>query len=450
MFLQQNALLALDADGPYLTRRSGGPRHALTIGETVGISLLAHCGDELLAQELANEIMGPSGSNWIQHVLKRYATYFGAGTPMELEVEWLAGLKTQKFPHSPRRQAAPSAVTWLVTLACNRKCPYCFYKVTPHYAASVHSPSDCNLSYTAALTMIEEMADIGAADLYLTGGEPLLRKDLTKIIAFASLRNVRAHMVTKYPIDDEMAASLADAGLHEVTFSLDDARAHVAAALAGANGFLGEATLAIKALATAQIPTKVNAVVSAVNEKNLEQLTELLIDLGVSHLSLAAYVTPQPARSNTLKLAPPSRILERRVRELQEKYIGEISIEINGSALSSEISGRSCGRHTDCDVGIDALDVLPNGQVTRCRYLPHDSRLVVGDLRRQSIMDIWNGDTLQAFQHPEPSAYKETNCHDCSGFEFCNSRGRCYFTALINEKRIHAPDVFCTRRGLIQ
>ena len=45
--------------------------------------------------------------------------------------------------------------------------------------------------------MVREMARIGAADLYLTGGEPFLRQDLPELVEEASAVRVRTHAVTK-------------------------------------------------------------------------------------------------------------------------------------------------------------------------------------------------------------------------------------------------------------
>jgi len=297
--------------------------------------------------------------------------------------------------------------------------------------------------------MVEEMAAIGAADLYLTGGEPLLRHDLLKIIAAASRRRVRVRVVTKYPVTQEFARELAAAGLFAATVSLDDARPHVAAALAGAPGYLGEAQEAIRAFVSAGIPLKVNAVVSRVNQEHLGELAETLIGWGVPELAVSPYVTPQPVRRNALALAPPGETFGQHVERLKERYGERLRIETGGSTIPEAGAERGCGRHVDCDVGIDALDVLPDGRVSRCRYLPHASELVVGDLTKQSIMDVWNGTTLRGFASPARAEYGDTACGTCGGFDACNSRGRCYFTALSGNGRLHAPDAFCKTPPLL-
>jgi radical SAM protein with 4Fe4S-binding SPASM domain len=292
--------------------------------------------------------------------------------------------------------------------------------------------------------MVEEMADIGAGDLYLTGGEPLLRQDLLNIMGVAKSLGVRTHVVTKYPVENDLAERLRAAGLTGITISLDDARPHVAAALAGAPNYLDEVIVAIAAILQAGIPLKVNAVVSSVNQNELDHLADLMVQLQVPELSISPFVSPQVTRSNTLQLAPPAGLFVQRCRELQQRYEGQLKVHVGGSQIPDDSgSNRACGRHVDCDVGIGALDVLPDGRVTRCRYMPHEAALIVGDLKVESIMEIWEGDALRHYQRPQRDSYAGASCHDCSGFESCNSRGRCYFTALANHGTLYAPDVFC-------
>lgn len=443
-FLSSDVLLSSSPSGPYLTRSSGGPRHPLTVGEAVAVNLLAAVGNETEAKQLASNVLGDSAGTWVSRILQRFPTFFGDGVPRFLNCEWLATLRPEFCKPPPRRQAAPAAITWLVTLACNRKCPYCFYDVHFHRAHSSESPKDASFGFPHAIRMLEEMAFIGTGDLYLTGGEPLLRQDIVDIIAVAHSHHLRTHVVTKYPINARLADRLAAAGLTDITVSLDDARPHVASALAGASNYLDEAVEAIQSLVRAEIAVKVNSVVSSVNQDELDQLARLMIELRVPDLAISPYVTPQTSRSNTLQLSPPAGLFLERCGELQSKYAGQLEVHVGGSQLPDDSSGaRACGRHVDCDVGIDALDVLPDGRVTRCRYLPNEPALVVGDLKQQSLMDIWDGDTLRQFQGPARDAYSETACHTCDGFDGCNTRGRCYFTALSNHGTLYAPDVFC-------
>lgn len=447
--LQEGVGVERSEHGPTLQREGTDVVHPLQVGEALALSLLDAYGDETTARQLlreclARESLGTENADSVfDHVLHRFHPFLDlhpepAGERL-VDLEWLRAA----HGFSPRREGravAPEAVTWLVTLGCNRRCPYCFYDVFHHGADARRDPEDATLPTERALAMVREMGQIGAGDLYLTGGEPLLRSDLLAIISAATENRVRTHLVTKFAIDTDLADRLARAGIYRVTVSLDDARPRIAAGLAGAHGYLEEAKSTLRALMAAGIPVEVNGVVTALNADALDELALLLIDLGVPRLSLGNYSPPE-FRAHAQRLVPPEgRTTADEVARLAERFAGRLIVESSGSGLPDE---KPCGSQQVCDVGFTALDVLPDGSVTRCRYLPEQPSLVVGSVADSSLREIWRSPRLGALMEPEPDSYAGTACHGCGGFGGCNARGRCYFTALGLSERLHAPDAFC-------
>jgi pyrroloquinoline quinone biosynthesis protein E len=446
--LQGNVRLEHTPNGPALTREGTDVALPLQIGEALVLCLLDAYGDECTARELVSECLAPHDSAALfDHVLHRFRPFLGS-------TEETRGAEVAEIPvelgwlHNPpalgrrsARAAAPEAVTWLVTLGCNRRCPYCFYDVFHHQAGIDQNPADATLASERALEMVREMGRIGAADLYLTGGEPLLRTDLVDIIAAATANRVRTHLVTKYLIDESLAARLAAAGVHHVTVSLDDARSRIAAGLAGAKGYLEEAQVTLRNLRAAGVAVDVNCVVTSLNQDGLDGLARLLVELGIGKLSLGTYSAPSWRRS-AQRLVPAGPATASEVRRLALQFAGDLVVESSGSAVPEE---RPCGNDQVCDVGFTALDVLPDGSVTRCRYLPDHPALIVGNLNESSLLEIWRSKALGALTDPQTASYEGTACHGCQGFNACNSRGRCYYTAWAESSRVHAPDAFCQR-----
>jgi radical SAM protein with 4Fe4S-binding SPASM domain len=240
----------------------------------------------------------------------------------------------------------------------------------------------------------------------------------------------------------ELARTLAQAGLTEITFSLDDARPKEAAMLAGTSGYLDEAKLAIQALLEAGLSLEVNAVVTSLNIDYLEPLVALGVALGTPKLTFSDYTLPLNPRSAAVRLVDPTINLQRRLEKLCQQYGHLIDLQL-GTSSAIGTGQEPCDQNAVCDVGFRDLHVLPDGRVTRCRYLPEHDELVVGSLQAQSIMEIWNGDKLSALSDPYQTAYEKTDCQGCGSFQTCNRRGRCYFTALTRSSRLYAPDDFC-------
>lgn len=448
LFLQPDVGFRSLRGWPVLGRQGTRVVHRLRVAEALALTFLGATGDPQVAEELCAQCL-PQGNNsqWLARVVDRYWTYLGDGPPRPVDLHWLESLDPDQAHRQEgvRRETAPAAIIWLVTLACNRRCPYCFYNVTRHAVGRPDSPADATFPLPDAVRMVMEMGQIGAADLYLTGGEPLLRKDLLEIIEAATSAHVRTHLVTKYPVDRHLAQGLGRAGLSFVTVSLDDARSREAAALAGASGYLDEAKTAIAALLEAGIPLEVNAVATRVNVHQLEPLVQLAVALGVPKLTVNAYTLPYPLRPASLRLLPTEVALPDIVHTLQQRYGHRIALHVGSSAAGA--GWEPCSAQAVCDIGLRDLHVLPDGRVTRCRYLPGHDELIVGTLQQQTLLEIWEGTRLATLSSPARSAYDGTACRGCGSFNACNTRGRCYFTALVRAGRLHAPDDFCREKG---
>ncbi|HXG32667.1 MAG TPA: radical SAM protein [Bryobacteraceae bacterium] len=448
LYLQAGVRLFIGLAGPSLAREGVPVVHVLGVGEAVALACLAATGSQQEAERVCAACL-PEGSRWVARVVDRYWTYLGGGAPRPLDVGWIGQLARTRplFPILPqsniKREAAPAAVTWMVTLGCNRHCPYCFYEVFAH-GAGAGTPPDATFPLEAACRMVREMAEVGAADLYLTGGEPLLRADLSEVIAEAARVRVRTHLVTKFAIGRGMARRLAAAGLSRITYSLDDARPAHAARLAGAPGYLAEAEEALRALLEAGLAPEVNAVVTAWNADGLEGLAARLVELGVPQLKLSRFSVPFPARPVASRLTTGTAIPELAER-LRNRWGHRLAVVVDLASATDGADGVRCGQYSVCEVGVRALDVLPDGSVTRCRYLPGRRELIAGSLLTSTLLEIWNGAALARLTRPARQAYHDQPCENCDAFEGCHSRGRCYVSSLMASGTLYAPDRFCTR-----
>lgn len=450
LFLQPDVSLSIEADGAVLFREGVPVSHILGVGEALALSWLASTGEYESAADACAQCH-PSGARWVESVVDRYWTYLGDGPARPLDIAWLERISTSHpvFPILPmsnvKQEAAPACITWMVTLGCNRKCPYCFFNVFNYGAGSNTGPPDATFPLADVVRMVQEMALIGTADLYLTGGEPFLRPDLPEIIEEASRVRVRTHAVTKYLVSRQLARRLALAGITSITVSLDDHRSKEAGALAGAPGYLDEATETIRTLLEAGIAVDVNAVATKINVDHLEELASYVADLKVTRLKISPFHSPYPIRLPAERLVTSAPI-QARVTELQTLFASRgLEIELGGEEDPS--SSVKCGSSIVCEIGTRALDVLPDGSVSRCHYLPGVTELKVGSLTTQTILEVWNSSRLHALSRPNRDVFQDTDCWSCEGHQACNARGRCYVSALQNTGQLHAPDAFCTREA---
>jgi len=106
-------------------------------------------------------------------------------------------------------------VVWNITKRCNLRCRHC-------YAGAEGEQGPDAISTDAAKGIIDDLASFGSPVLLFSGGEPLVRRDLPELAAYAVERGMRAVVSTNGTmITPSMARDLKDIGLSYVGISID-------------------------------------------------------------------------------------------------------------------------------------------------------------------------------------------------------------------------------------
>ena len=106
-------------------------------------------------------------------------------------------------------------VVWNMTRRCNLKCVHC-------YAQAVKEEGKDEISTEQAKQIIDDLAQYGAPVMLFSGGEPLVRQDLTELAHYAVGKGMRAVISTNGTlITKDKARELKDVGLSYVGISLD-------------------------------------------------------------------------------------------------------------------------------------------------------------------------------------------------------------------------------------
>lgn len=134
------------------------------------------------------------------------------------------------------------------------------------------------LSYDEIIKVARAAIELGVSKIRLTGGEPLLDKNISELIvrlcALPGLADLA--LTTNGALLAPAAKRLADAGLHRVTISLDSTDADIFRAMSGGRGDLQQVLAGIAAAKDAGLgPIKINVVVQRrVNDHTVLDLLE--------------------------------------------------------------------------------------------------------------------------------------------------------------------------------
>ncbi len=258
---------------------------------------------------------------------------------------------------------------------CNFRCPYCMpedrYPRDHAFLAAAQRLSAAEIARLAGL-----FVEMGVRKLRLTGGEPLLRRDLPEIVAaLASLPHAPDLALTSNGVLLKRdAAALAAAGLKRITVSLDALDPVIFAAMSGGRGHVGDVIEGIAhANRTGLTPIKINCVVQrGVNECEVLPLVEHFrgsghilrfieyMDVGTCNRWLATSVVPSRELLARIHAAHP-------LEPVQSAYRGEVAERyrfVDGSGeigFVSSVSQPFCGDCTRARLSAD-------GQLYTCLF----------------------------------------------------------------------------------
>jgi len=193
-----------------------------------------------------------------------------SGTAIPLRVE----------PASPPRDRLGRPLRDLrisVVDRCNFRCPYCMPEdlyPRDHEFLAKHE----RLRFEEIERLVRVFAALGVRKLRLTGGEPLLRRDLPTLVrALAAVPGIEdVALTTNGSLLAAQAAALREAGLHRITLSLDTLDPATFRTLSGGRGEVADVLAAIAAAEQAGFARlKINCVVvRGVNDGQVPALIE--------------------------------------------------------------------------------------------------------------------------------------------------------------------------------
>jgi len=317
--------------------------------------------------------------------------------------------------NKPANDWKPQVVSWNLTQGCNLRCPHCYL------AAGESAPYE--LSTEEALKLIDQLAEAGTQLLILTGGEPLLRRDLFELSAHAAERGLMVVLGTNGTlIDERIAQRLKECGVRGVGISLDSLDPQKHDAFRGLPGAWERAVRAIEICVAQGLEVAVQASVLPMNCAEILEMIEFAYEKGARAFN--AYFLVCTGRGEKMTDITPQQYeaLLHQLIEAQARYL-KLGLLIRAKCaphvkrlayerLREGAFGAGALAGSGCPAGTSYLRITPQGEVTPCPYLP----FVVGNIRHKPLSEIWQGsEILQKLRSPELGG----RCGVCEFKELC-------------------------------
>ncbi|MFG2043463.1 pyrroloquinoline quinone biosynthesis protein PqqE [Dactylosporangium sp. NPDC048998] len=297
----------------------------------------------------------------------------------------------------------PTGLLAELTYRCPLQCAYCSNPVElAAYRDELGTAQWCDV--------LDQARAAGVLQVHLSGGEPLLRRDLPELVGHASRLGMYTNLVTSgIPLDADRLAALLAAGLDHLQLSIQDARQAEADRVAG--GRFHDRKLAAAGLIRASgIPLTVNVVLHAGNVARLEEIAELAVALGADRLELAHTQFYGWGLRNRAALMPTRAQVDAAAEaaaEVHRRHGERVEIVYVRPDYHT-------GTPKPCMQGWGArqLVVTPNGDALPCLAAGQLPGLEVPSVRTAPLAGIWQDSPL--FNAFRGTAWMPQPCRDCA------------------------------------
>jgi len=344
-------------------------------------------------------------------------------------------------------------VVWNTTKRCNLYCEHC-------YAAANTEGAPNELSTAEGKALIDDLAAFGVPVLLFSGGEPLVREDLTELISYAADNGVRPVLSTNGTLlTPELARELKAAGLKYAGISVDGLPERNDQ-IRGQEGAFDAAVRGIEACLDAGLKTGLRYTITEHNVDDLVGVVDLLTDIGVDrfcfyHLDYGGRgadisdidLSPEATREAVTDLCDLTRKYHAAGEDIETLLVGNYAdagylVEYANREMGTErarLIRRYLERNGGDPTGERVADVDPIGNVHLTQFW---QGYALGNVRDRSFGAIWSDESnplLAALRNRE--AHLSGRCSDCAYQQIC--RGGSRLRALSAHDDPFAPDPKC-------
>jgi radical SAM protein with 4Fe4S-binding SPASM domain len=364
----------------------------------------------------------------------------------------------------------PYVISWNLTYRCNLACEHCYLDAGGTPQVDTENFADrSELGTEDCFRVIDEIAAFAPECLtILTGGEPLLRRDILEIVRRAAERELWVVVGTNgVRISENVAGRLAEAGARGLSLSLDALDAERHDRFRNVRGAWQNTVEGAQILNRIGLPFIVQTTAGSHNLGELDAIADFAYERLAAKVWNLYFLVPTGRGQFVSDMTPAQydQVLAALYR-IQRRYSGRMLVnakcaphyiktllenarfpaedgepasaphaESEGTLANSSPIRTYSGGAGGCPAGTHYMGIRPNGDVTPCPYLP----VFAGNLRRAALADLWTSSDLFADIRRRPALGGR-----CGACEMNGHCGGCRARAFGMTGDLMAEDPLCT------
>ncbi len=298
----------------------------------------------------------------------------------------------------------PSTLIAELSYQCPLHCPYCSNPLDIGGETYRHE-----LETEHWIRAFGEARSLGVLQLALTGGEPMLRRDLVELCAGARDAGLYSSLITAGTLfTHERAQALKAAGLDHVQISIQSPDPEENDRIAGNRSFEKKLAAARHAKEL-DFPLTINCVLHRQNLDRIEEVLDLALDLGAQRLELANTQYYGWAVPNQEALMPSREQLlraEDAVQRFRERVGPKVDVLWVLPDFYEDLPKPCMGGW-----GRTAMVIAPNGDVLPCQAASTIPGLEFANVRDHALEWIWS--ESDAFARFRGTDWMQEPCRTC-------------------------------------
>lgn len=389
--------------------------------------------------------------------------------PPQVIVEYKEGMKIDQYKYSDflyndvdltmSRFDAPIDIICNLTLQCATSCVYCYAdrKGNQHKRMGIETLDK----------IIDEAKKIGVIRFKLMGGEVMLYDGWEHIVHKLIDYGYQPDISIKRPMTEEEIIKWKElkATTNPIQISLDTAiKEHLYQILQVSDPYFEKIIETINLLEKHHVKYIVHTVLNRYNDsiddiaslvdffKNRKYLKKWMFD--AAKCSMYNSLKYRDYKTSLEKLKPIGEYLQsinkQKIFPFELKSPG---IPLNHNKLSKQQKYNLFENRTMCTGNLDAIYILPDGKVTICEELYWHPKFIIGDLTKQSIMEVWNSKKARdMFFLNQSSIPDDSPCSNCPDYTECRKyKHICWRDTLLGygSEKWYYPDLTCPRAPFI-
>lgn len=357
---------------------------------------------------------------------------------------------SSKLDLSNKRHCTPTTLTLMLTTKCYTNCFYCY--------ADKRRNIDCSIPFKRICELIDESIHAKVKNIEIIGGEIFLYKKWYSLLNKLYSVGYNPYISTKMPIHAKIISQLKELGVNDIQLSIDSLKTNSLKDILQIGGnYSDKIKNTIQLLDNNEIKIYIHSILTHKNQtiddisslydfiKNIKNVVRWKLDIADEPFFMNSKHSVKPGMDSIKIINDYLNGINVNKGNLDLIYNLDPKKDNGKNGMNKQVN--SFFARGSCSGNYTSLFILPDGKVTLCEQLYWNPVFILGDVKEQGILDIWNSQKARDMYNLKQSLIPpDSLCHTCDKFVECRSEKQvCYreIVKYIGADKWYYPDMNC-------